>query len=254
MALKIEGFLLKRSTTLFLFVVITCLSCVQDTNEHFTRATILLDKNWKFSQDANDQVFTVNYDDSNWQTVSVPHDWAISGPFDKEIDKQTIAIVQNGENVPTEKTGRTGALPHIGEGWYRTSFTVPQFEKGKKAIILFEGAMSEPEVFLNGKKIGEWAYGYSYFYFDISDDLLVDKQNVLAVKLSNKEFSSRWYPGAGLYRKVSVIVTNPISFEQWGTFITTPSISKDVATVTIKAKINGDNAVMLTKILDADTY
>ncbi|MFI1744280.1 DUF4982 domain-containing protein [Thalassobellus sediminis] len=212
-----------------------------------------LDANWKFQKGEIENAFDINYEDTAWETVSVPHDWAIYGPFDKNIDKQEVAIVQNGEKVATEKTGRTGSLPHIGTGWYRKKITIPEFKEGKKAIILFEGAMAEPQVYLNGKKIGEWGYGYSYFYFDITKDLLVDKENILAVKLSNEAFSSRWYPGAGLYRNVSVIVTNNTRFNQWGTFITTPTISKNVATVNIKSKVTGENVSIITKIVDSDS-
>ena len=195
-----------------------------------------LDVNWKFQKGINNEAFQVNFDDSKWETVTVPHDWAIYGPFDKEVDKQSVAIVQNGEEVASEKTGRTGALPHIGTAWYRNKFTVRQYKKGKKVILLFEGAMSEPQVYLNGKKVGEWAYGYSYFYFDVSE-FIQDGENTLAVEVSNKEFASRWYPGAGLYRKVSVIVKNKESINQWGTTITTPIISDEFAKVNIKTEI-----------------
>ena len=142
-----------------------------------------MEVNWKFQKGINNEAFQLNFDDSKWETVTVPHDWAIYGPFDKEIDKQTVAIVQNGEEVASEKTGRTGALPHIGTAWYRNKFTIPKYEKGKKVIFLFEGAMSEPQVYLNGKKVGEWKYGYSYFYFDISE-FIKEGENTLAVKIN----------------------------------------------------------------------
>ncbi|MFV9552265.1 DUF4982 domain-containing protein [Algibacter sp. PT7-4] len=232
-------------------IVTLFLSCSQTELYKQNRTVTILDSDWKFQKGDFKNAFEINYDDTTWETVSVPHDWAIYGPFDKEIDKQNIAIVQNGEKVATEKTGRTGSLPHVGTGWYRKTFTISEFGQGKKAIILFEGAMSEPQVYLNGKKIGEWGYGYSYFYFDITNDLLIDSENVLAVKLSNKEYSSRWYPGAGLYRNVSVIVTNNAHFNQWGTCITTPSIAKDLATVNIKSEVTGDNISILTKIVDS---
>ena len=148
-----------------------------------------------------------------------------------------VAIEQNGETIATEKTGRTGALPYIGEGWYRTSFDLPNFNDNKKVLIVFEGAMSEPQVYLNGKKVGEWKYGYAYFYFDISDEVS-SKNNTLTVQLNNKGLSSRWYPGAGLYRNVSVIVKNKESFDQWGTFITTPIAKKDFGKVNIKTKVS----------------
>ncbi len=168
--------------------------------------TVILKDNWRFSAAVKEDAFSANFDASKWEKVSVPHDWAIYGPFDKEWDKQVSAIEQNGEKIPTEKTGRTGALPHIGTGWYRNTFSVSEFKKGKKALLIFEGAMSEPQVYLNGKKVGEWGYGYSYFYIDISKDLIPGSENVLAVKLTNMPFSSRWYPGACLYRKVNIVV------------------------------------------------
>ncbi len=215
------------------------------------RSRIDLEKGWKFFKGELKAAQAIDYDDSNWQSVSVPHDWAIYGPFDKEIDKQTVAITQNGEKVATEKTGRTGALPFIGTGWYRKSFEIADFAEDKKAILLFEGAMSEPQVYLNGEKIGEWAYGYAYFYFDISDKLRAGK-NTLAVQLSNKEFSSRWYPGAGLYRPVSLIIKNKESIDQWGTTITTPVATPDVAQVNVKTRFTGEGLRLTTTLFNAE--
>ena len=215
------------------------------------REVLTLEKNWKFTKGAIKNAQDISFDDSKWETVVVPHDWAIKGPFDKEIDKQMVAIVQNGEKVPTEKTGRTGALPYIGVGWYRNEFSLPNFNKDKKVIILFEGAMSEPEIFLNGKKVGSWNYGYSYFYFDITEHIRANQKNTLAVKLTNKGLSSRWYPGAGLYRNVRIITKNKESINQWGTFITTPIVTKELAKVTIKTKVSGEGLTIVTKILDA---
>ena len=210
-----------------------------------------LSANWKFHKGSVDLAFQKEFDDRKWETVSVPHDWAIYGPFDKEIDKQTIAIDQNGEKIPTEKTGRTGALPYIGEGWYRNQFTLPQYKVGQKVLILFEGAMSEPKVFINGQKAGEWHYGYNYFYFNISAQVVEGARNTLAVQVSNKGLSSRWYPGAGLYRKVRLIVTNQESIEQWGTSITTPVITSGFAKVNIKTKVSGSKLHLSTYILNA---
>ena len=214
------------------------------------RKVLNLEDGWKFYKGEASDAETTAFDDSKWQDVTVPHDWAIYGPFDKEIDKQTVAITQNGEKVPTEKTGRTGALPFTGTGWYRKNFNISASDLDKKILLLFEGAMSEPEVYLNGKKVGEWAYGYAYFYFDISDNLLEGK-NTLAVKLSNKEFSSRWYPGAGLYRPVSLIIKNPESINQWGTTITTPVATQEVAQVNVKTNFSGKNLRLVTTINDA---
>lgn len=216
-----------------------------------TRTVKELDINWKFQKGNPEHAFEVNFNDSKWETVTVPHDWAIYGPFDKNIDKQSVAIVQNGEEVASEKTGRTGSLPHIGTAWYRNKFTLPLDSKDKKIILLFEGAMSEPQVYLNGKKIGEWAYGYSYFYFDVTEFINAG-ENTLAVQLTNKEFASRWYPGAGLYRKVSVIIKNKESINQWGTYVTTPFIDANEAKVNVKTKVSDENSRLVTTIFDAE--
>lgn len=213
--------------------------------------TIILKDNWRFSKEVKEDAFSVDFNTSKWEKVRVPHDWAIYGPFDKEWDKQVSAIEQNGEKIPTEKTGRTGSLPHIGTGWYRNTFSIPEFKKGKKALLIFEGAMSEPQVYLNGKKIGEWGYGYSYFYIDITNDLKAGSENLLAVKLTNLPFSSRWYPGAGLYRNVSIVIKEEENFVQWGTFITTPEMKGDNAVVDIKAEVHGSDMSMITEIKDA---
>ncbi|WP_273016640.1 DUF4982 domain-containing protein [Leeuwenhoekiella blandensis] len=236
--------MLKKSS-IFVFFLLSLALFAQEP-----RKVLNLEDGWKFYKGEAPDAETTTFDDSKWQDVTVPHDWATYGPFDKEIDKQTVAITQNGEKVPTEKTGRTGALPFTGTGWYRKNFNIPAADLDKKILLLFEGAMSEPEVYLNGKKVGEWAYGYAYFYFDISDKLLEGK-NTLAVKLSNKEFSSRWYPGAGLYRPVSLIIKNPESINQWGTTITTPVATQEVAQVNVKTNFSGENLRLVTTIYDA---
>ena len=213
-----------------------------------SRKIITFNDGWKFQKGKQENTASISFDDSKWQSVSVPHDWAIYGPFDKEIDKQNLAITQNGEEIPTEKTGRTGSLPHIGEAWYRIKFDISEKDLSKNFTLLFEGAMSEPEVFLNGKKVGEWKYGYSYFYFDISKAIL-NGNNTLAVKLTNKEFASRWYPGAGLYRNVRLIIKNQEHISQWGTYITTPFVTDSVAKINIKTSVNSNTGFVKTNPL-----
>tara|TARA_Y100000588_G_scaffold138887_2_gene152707 strand:- start:307 stop:2832 length:2526 start_codon:yes stop_codon:yes gene_type:complete len=241
----LQSLIMLKKSSIFVFFLLSLALFAQEP-----RKVLNLEDGWKFYKGEASDAETTAFDDSKWQDVTVPHDWAIYGPFDKEIDKQTVAITQNGEKVPTEKTGRTGALPFTGTGWYRKNFNIPAADLDKKILLLFEGAMSEPEVYLNGKKVGEWAYGYAYFYFDISDKLLEGK-NTLAVKLSNKEFSSRWYPGAGLYRPVSLIIKNPESINQWGTTITTPVATQEVAQVNVKTNFSGENLRLVTTIYDA---
>lgn len=120
------------------------------------RQEVTLTEGWQFSRDK-----------AQWETVRVPHDWAIKSPFDKKWDLQMVAIEQNGETEKTEKSGRSGALPWIGEGHYKTTVSIP--EDCKHAELVFDGAMSEPTVSVNGKKAGYWAYGYNAFNVDITD-------------------------------------------------------------------------------------
>ncbi|MBP3213734.1 MAG: DUF4982 domain-containing protein [Bacteroidaceae bacterium] len=206
------------------------------------KETILRD-GWKFSRgEGLDSIAPSqkDYNDSKWQTVQVPHDWAISGPFDKEIDKQTVAIEQNGEKEATEKTGRSGSLPWIGEGWYRTTFSV---DKNSQCVLLnFDGAMAEPEVYVNGAKVGEWKYGYTPFNIDITGVVNGDESpNTLAVHLRNVEESSRWYPGAGLIRPVTLIQTGREHIQPWGINIETKHYSWAEVSATITVCVSCDD-------------
>ena len=193
-----------------------------------------------------------------WEAVSVPHDWAIYGPFDKANDLQTIAVVQNGEDVATEKTGRTGGLPYMGKGAYRRTLEIKADElDGRRHILMFDGAMSEAQVFVNGGKVCFWPYGYNSFHCDVTAQLK-EGSNDIAVLLENREQSSRWYPGAGLYRKVRHITQPQVHVPVWGTYVTTPHIEKDHAVVSVRTKIEGvekGSAVTLkTRILDPDGH
>ena len=193
-----------------------------------------------------------------WEAVSVPHDWAIYGPFDKANDLQTVAVVQNGEDVATEKTGRTGGLPYMGKGAYRRTLDIKADEfDGRRHILMFDGAMSEAQVFVNGEKVCFWPYGYNSFHCDVTEQLKVGSNDIV-VLLENREQSSRWYPGAGLYRKVRHITQPQVHVPVWGTYVTTPHIEKDHAVVSVRTKIEGvekGSAVTLkTRILDHDGH
>ena len=204
------------------------------------KETVLRD-GWKFSRGEGLDATApseVNFNDKKWQTVQVPHDWAISGPFNKEIDKQTVAIEQNGEKQATEKTGRSGSLPWIGEGWYRTKFTVDK--NSQRVILNFDGAMAEPEVYVNGAKVGEWKYGYTPFNIDITGVVNSDETpNTLAVHLKNVEESSRWYPGAGLIRPVTLIQTGKAAIEQWSIAANTMASLDGTVTEEFQAQVAG---------------
>jgi len=181
---------------------------------------------WDFSRDGK-----------VWSQVAVPHDWAISGPFDKKWDLQMVAIEQNGEKEKSEKSGRSGALPWIGEGMYKMNLQLP---KGyKRAVLVFDGAMSQPVVTVNGKEAGKWAYGYNAFRIDITSFIQFGKNNLIEVHLNNVEESSRWYPGGGLYRPVSVELYGNENFSTWDTFVRTLKANRQEAEVEVNALLEG---------------
>ena len=203
-----------------------------------SRVETSLKDGWRFHRGEADGAFMPGYDDSGWDKVSVPHDWAITGPFSIENDLQNVQIVQNMETKASLKTGRTGGLPYVGIGWYRTEFSVPD---GMTAELLFDGAMSEARVYVNGHEVCFWPYGYSPFHCDVTPYLNKSGSNVLAVRLENLPFSSRWYPGAGLYRNVHLICTSSKAhIPVWGTFVSTPSVHKDMASVSLGISLISD--------------
>lgn len=188
------------------------------------RNTINL-KTWQFSRDS------VNY-----KPVTIPHDWAINGPFDKKWDLQFVAIEQNGETEKTEKSGRSGALPWIGRGFYKT--TVDLKKLPKTAVLEFDGAMADPHVYINGRLAGHWAYGYNAFRVDAAPYLKKGK-NEISVSLNNREESSRWYPGGGLYRPVQFVTNaDAATINPWGCYFRTESIGNGKAEVSICTNIN----------------
>ncbi len=206
------------------------------------RKEITLSDNWLFSRDK-----------ISWQEVSVPHDWAINGPFDKTYDIQFVAIEQNGETEKTEKTGRSGALPWIGEGFYRTTITLA--DNPENAELVFDGAMSEPTITINGKAAGYWAYGYNAFRIDATP-FLEKGENIIEVSLKNLEESSRWYPGGGIFRPVKLILTGSTSIDEWGSWFRTISADTKKAKVSAATQLKGYQGVegltVTTKLLAND--
>lgn len=198
----------------------------------------LFNDNWKFAKEEFKDASPTSFDDKNWRNVTLPHDWSIDGPFAEEFSP------------------RSGGLPTYGLGWYRKYVTMPVAAKGKQVLLHFDGAMDNAEVWVNGKKAGERPYGYSSFAVDISTFLKYDNtKNVIAVKLSPKEESSRWYAGAGIYRNVWLEINNTTHIAHWGTFITTPQYNDAKATVKVKIDIENtafvsSNAVVEVSIQD----
>lgn len=193
-----------------------------------------LQQGWLFSRDS-----------LHWQSVAIPHDWAISGPFDKKWDLQYVAITQNGEKEKSEKSGRSGALPWIGRGFYRRTLTVPK--DAAHAYLQFDGAMSEPHVYVNGKLAGRWAYGYNAFRIDITPYIYKGRSNEVVVSLNNREESSRWYPGGGLYRPVSLILTGKAYLDPWQSFLYTEKADAAEATLVYNDNVKGGQGEQLSE-------
>ncbi|MEI3136909.1 MAG: glycoside hydrolase family 2 TIM barrel-domain containing protein [Phocaeicola sp.] len=222
-------------------------------NLHAQRSEYLLEKGWKFTKGEVSNAEMPAFNDAKWETVDIPHDWAIFGPFDKNNDLQNVAVTQNFETQASLKTGRTGGLPYVGIGWYRTTF---HSTPGKQTTLIFDGAMSETRVFVNGKEACFWPCGYNSFYCDVTSLVNEDgKNSTLAVRLENRPQSSRWYPGAGLYRNVHVVTTEKIHVPVWGTQITTPYVKDEYASVCLRTTIlNAEKTelTVVTDIIDAD--
>lgn len=206
------------------------------------RSEILL-RNWEFAPDS-----------AAWQNVKVPHDWAIYGPFDRSNDLQNVKVEQNGETEESWKTGRTGGLPYIGKGFYKTTFEVND-TTGLTTTLVFDGAMSHANVYCNGKHVAYWPYGYNSFYVNL-DGVVKPGVNNLEVSLENPPESSRWYPGAGLYRNVHLLQTSKVHVPVWGSYLTTPVVTKESAEVRIMTEVEGlpkgNKVILETSIRNAE--
>lgn len=169
-----------------------------------------------------------DFNDSDWRVLNLPHDWGVEGPFRQEYP------------------GETGKLQWWGTAWYRKSFTVEPSQHGQQFYLDVDGAMAYAAVWLNGEFVGGWPYGYASFRLDLTPHLRFDGPNLLAIRLDNPEESSRWYPGGGIYRNVWLTRTNPVHIGHWGTFVTTPEVSSDSATVAIRAKVENHSNTAAT--------
>ncbi len=171
------------------------------------RATHVLQEGWLFEKGDLEGAEAVDYNDLGWQEVRVPHDWAISGPFN-----------------PREN-GYAAKLPWKGVGWYRKQFKLSKADQGKRVYFDFDGVMAFPKVYVNGQLAGQWDYGYMSFRVDATDYVKFGRTNVIAVQADTRQHGTRWYPGAGIYRKVTMSVCNPVHIAHWGTFVTTPVVT-----------------------------
>lgn len=168
-----------------------------------------------------------NFDDSSWENVNLPHDWAIKGPF------------MTGPNP--EVGGGMGRLPSNGVAWYRKKLDIPASDAGKSIFLDIDGAMSYAMVWLNGHLVGGWPYGYNSWRLDLTPYILPGGKNQLAIRLDNPNFSSRWYPGGGIYRNVWLTKTSPIHVGQYGTYIRTKNVSKTSAAINLEVTVDNNS-------------
>ena len=233
---------MKRKSALFTFLLV----CLPLLKAQYQKNETNFDANWLFARyglqadgssiDEPTALEQPTFDDSGWRTLDLPHDWAIEGPFRTDLE------------------GFTGKLPWKGIGWYRKHFEVSADEQGKCFYLDFDGAMANAEVWLNGQKAGGWPYGYTSFRIDLTPYIRCGKENVVAVRLNTEKFGSRWYPGAGIYRHVRLVKTNPIHVAHWGVFVTTPHIADEEATALINVTIKNTTSQKASCYYNVDIY
>jgi beta-galactosidase len=222
-----------KRTSFFTFLMIVMTICINNAlvAQDSPRTRESFNLGWKFVKyfNASNDVVTTDKEPENlqlpssndnaWRSLDLPHDWAIEGPFSDTLENNT------------------GLLPWKGIGWYRKHFTISDNDKGKRIYIDFDGAMANAKVWLNGKYVGEWPYGYTSFRLDLTPYILTGKENLIAVRLDTKNWDSRWYPGAGIYRNVWLIKTSQLHIANNGIFCTTPEIKKERGMLSVQAEI-----------------
>ncbi len=213
--------MIQNSRNVFVALALAAGVCAAATAVNVgTERRLSFNDGWRFYKGEAAGAEQPGFADAQWREVQLPHDWAIEGPFDAKLNPHT------------------GALPISGTGWYRKSFTLPATAKGRYFSVEFDGAMSNARVWLNGHELGGRPYGYIGFGFDLTPDLKFGGEaNVLAVRLTPEDRSSRWYPGAGIYRNVWLDITGPLHVARWGTYVTTPEVSDEKASVAVKVEL-----------------
>jgi beta-galactosidase len=219
---------------LYFFLIIS-LALFQSCSQQLTTEPVSFNEGWRFTKGAVVGASEMDFDDTMWRNITLPHDWAIEGPFDSSYN------------------ARSGGLPFHGIGWYRKKFDIPNSVKGKHVTLHFDGAMNNAKVWLNGTLVGDRPYGYIGFSVDLSPHLNYGGSNVVAVQLAPEDFSSRWYPGAGIYRNTWLEINNEVHVPKWGTFITTPNITENEASVRVLTEVkniaNSDKEVSLQTVI-----
>ena len=201
-----------------------CMMCCLSIGATQVERKQLFNDGWKFWLGDEATASTVDFDDASWRKLTLPHDWSIEHDFDVKYP-----------------SGNDGGYVMTGIGWYRKSFLVPPSMVGKRLSLYFEGVYMNSEVFVNGQSVGKRPYGYSSFAYDITPYIKVGEQNVVAVRVDNsKQRNCRWYTGAGIYRHVWLVTTEALHVAHWGTYITTPEVTKELAKVQVAVQVKNE--------------
>lgn len=225
-------------TFLALLIILGTASCkVKPADTAFREWDHSINFDWSFARGDREAAVAPDFDDSDWERVNLPHDWAISGPFG-----------------PLKSNGNTGKLPWKGEGWYRKSFTLPAEAEGLRLQFLFDGVMSAPVVYLNGQQVGSWRYGYNSFWIDATDAAIFGQTNVLVVHADTREHASRWYPGAGMYRKMGMRLVRALHIPVWGVYVTTPELKEESAIIQTRVELQNGSQADLEASLEVSLF
>jgi beta-galactosidase len=205
---------------------------------------VLFDDGWLFQRGGAQGAEAADFDDKGWRRLDLPHDWSVEDLPGKGTPFDPLAISQV-----------QGGYTSGGTGWYRKTFEVPESQKGRRVVIQFDGVYMNAEVWLNGRRVGGHPYGYTSFWFDLTDKVNFGGKNILAVKVMNEGENSRWYSGSGIYRHVWLKMLDPVHVAQWGTYITTPEVSASQAKVRVRTRVQSEEGRMarvtlLTRIID----
>lgn len=204
-----------------------------------TRVVTSFDSDWRFFKGNVENAAKADFNDANWSTINVPHDWSIEGPFDAK-----------------NPTGGGGGFLPSGVSWYRKHFAVSEKDKGKRVFIEFDGVMEKSDVFINGVHLGQRPSGYISYFYELTPHLNFGKENIIAVRAdTSAQPASRWYTGAGIYRHVRLTKTDATHFAKWGVFVSTPQVSAQQATVKISGEISNQatasqNVAMQIELID----
>lgn len=202
------------------WILPTANNFIKDIAKHYKKPQGNPGNNFAFVQN--------NFNDAAWQRVTLPHDWAIKGPF------------YTGNNAVVG--GGMGRLPVQGVAWYRKKISITPADAGKNIYLDIDGAMSYAMVWCNGNLVGGWPYGYNSFRLNLTPFIKQGNNNQLAIRIDNPNYSARWYPGGGIYRNVWLTKTNSLHVAQWGTFVTTKNVSKQKADVSVSIQIENNNS------------